>query len=271
MKTKLSFVIGIVIALLSIQAAQSQPLKTDITPMVTIPAGIFKPFFKNPGEPESVRVERFEMDATPVTNEQFLVFVKARPEWRKSRVKRIFAEKGYLEMWESDTIIGNRVLKNSPVTSVSWFAAKAYADWAGKQLPTIAQWEMAAATPEKGKTKDELTRKILDWYAKPNPKTWPPVKSTFKNALGLYDMHGLVWEWTLDFNSVMISQEARSKGDKNNQLFCGAGAVNSTDFDNYAAYMRYAFRGSISAKSTVRNLGFRCVKNSSKTVSLVRK
>ena len=270
MKTKLSFVAGIVVALMCIQSANSQTQKADVTPMVRIPAGVFTPFYKNSGEPESVRVEKFEMDATPVTNEQFLVFVKARPEWRKSRVKRIFAEKTYLEMWESDTVLGNRVLKASPVTNVSWFAAKAYAEWAGK-MPTIAQWELAASAPEKGKTKSELTRKILDWYSKPNPKILPEVRSTFKNSYGLYDMHGLVWEWTLDFNSSLISPEARSKGDKNEQLFCGAGAVNATDFDDYAAYMRYAFRGSITAKSTVRNLGFRCVSVSEPTIGIVRK
>ena len=71
-------------------------------------------------------------------------------------------------------------------------------------------------------------------------------------------MHGLVWEWTADFNSVFVSGDNRRGGDKQTNLFCGAGAENSTDRANYAAYVRYALRSSLQAKFTSENLGFRC-------------
>ena len=49
--------------------------------------------------------------------------------------------------------------------------------------------------------------------------------------------------------------------DTDKDLFCGSGSVNATDLMNYAAFMRYAFRGSIKANYTTKNLGFRCAKN----------
>ena len=72
------------------------------------------------------------------------------------------------------------------------------------------------------------------------------------------DLHGLVWEWTSDFNSVLISGESRKDVDKDSNLFCGSAAVGASDLMNYAAFMRYAIRGSLKARYNMSNLGFRC-------------
>ena len=74
-------------------------------------------------------------------------------------------------------------------------------------------------------------------------------------------MHGLVWEWSLDFNSVLISGESRKDVDDDSKLFCGSAAIGVTDLMNYAAFMRYALRGSLNAKYALKTLGFRCVKD----------
>ena len=74
-------------------------------------------------------------------------------------------------------------------------------------------------------------------------------------------MHGLVWEWTSDFNSVLISGESRQDVDTERNLFCGSASINATNLMDYAAFMRYAFRGSIKANYNIQTLGFRCAKS----------
>lgn len=104
--------------------------------------------------------------------------------------------------------------ENHPVVHVAYEDAQAYAKWAGKSLPTEAQWEFAA----RGGLKDQ----IFSWGKTYSPKkanTWQgefptkntkadgylgtaPVASFPANGYGLYDMTGNVWEWTLDWYQV---------------------------------------------------------------------
>lgn len=210
-----------------------------------------------------VEVKDFEMDVYPVTNSQFISFVKQYPEWQKSKVKRIFADESYLHHWKSDVELDPDENQDSPVTYISWFAAKAYCECQGKRLPTIDEWEyvaMADQTVPDARIKESYNQQILSWYEA--PKTYrKSVGKTPENYWGIYDMHGLVWEWTLDFNSVLISGESRKDVDKDSNLFCGSAAIGATDLMNYAAFMRYAFRGSIKARYAIKNLGFRCAKD----------
>jgi formylglycine-generating enzyme len=101
-----------------------------------------------------------------------------------------------------------------PVTHVAWEDVEAYATWAGKTLPTEAEWEFAA--------RGGLEGQVFTWGNEFKPKgrmmanTWQgefpwqnlledryertsPVKSFPPNGYGLYDMAGNVWEWTTDF------------------------------------------------------------------------
>ncbi len=75
------------------------------------------------------------------------------------------------------------------------------------------------------------------------------------------DLHGLVWEWTSDFNSALVTGDARGDTGLERQLFCGAGSLGASDRANYAAFMRFGFRSSLRAGYTVHNLGFRCAKD----------
>ncbi|MEQ9363263.1 MAG: SUMF1/EgtB/PvdO family nonheme iron enzyme, partial [Leptospirales bacterium] len=72
-------------------------------------------------------------------------------------------------------------------------------------------------------------------------------------------LHGSVWEWVLDFNSVTIDSDSRESGQS--AKFCGAGGFNSSSPRDYAAFMRQAFRSGLTAASTTRNLGFRCARS----------
>ncbi|WP_394334935.1 formylglycine-generating enzyme family protein [Arenibacter amylolyticus] len=209
----------------------------------------------------TVDVQSFKMDVYPVTNREYLNFVKENPQWQRSRIKRLFSDGSYLSDWEGDLSYGEKLKPNAPVTSISWFAAKNYCELQGKRLPTVDEWEYAAMadqTTADARRKESYNQQILDWYEA--LKTFKKeIGSTFKNYWGIYDLHGLVWEWTLDFNSVLISGESRKDVDKDSNLFCGSAAVGATDLMNYAAFMRYALRGSLKANYTMRNLGFRCV------------
>lgn len=227
--------------------------------MVKIAGGSYRPFLQPNNQPDIVKVRPFYLDVHAVTNADFLAFVKANPRWVRSKVPRIFADENYLKQWAGDLDIGNNTIKNSPVTNISWFAANAYCRWKGKRLPTLAEWEYAAsAAPVNMKKNAKLTTIILGWYDHPAPTLLPPVESTYKNVLGLYDMHGLIWEWVGDFNSIITQGENRNTGTGNNSLFCAAGSLNTVNKEDYAAFMRYAFRESLQAAYTVGSLGFRC-------------
>tara|TARA_R110002094_G_scaffold74598_2_gene82051 strand:- start:179 stop:739 length:561 start_codon:yes stop_codon:yes gene_type:complete len=180
--------------------------------------------------------------------------------------KKIFADGNYLFGWISDTELGGNQSLNAPITNVSWFAASNYCECQDKRLPTIDEWEyvaMANKTMPDARQLEDYNKYILGWYEK--PKTFNnSIGSTFKNYWGVYDLHGLVWEWTLDFNSVLVSGESRKDVDNDSNLFCGSAAIGATDLMNYAAFMRYATRGSLKAKYALKNLGFRCVKDISK-------
>ncbi|MDL5514103.1 formylglycine-generating enzyme family protein [Arenibacter sp. M-2] len=227
--------------------------------MVTVQGGTYIPLYGV--DSTAVTVETFSMDIYPVTNREYLQFVLEYPEWKKSKVKRLFADGNYLVNWESDNSFGNQLAADAAVTNVSWFAAKKYCECQGKRLPTVDEWEYAAMADKSNpdaRKKESYNQLILDWYEA--PKTFNnSIGSTFKNYWGIYDLHGLVWEWTMDFNSVLISGESRKDVDKDSNLFCGSAAVGASDLMNYAAFMRYAFRGSLKANYAIRNLGFRCV------------
>jgi len=234
--------------------------------MVSIKGGEYIPLYGR--DSMKVSISDFLMDVYPVTNEEYLKFVKENPKWKKSKVIRLFADKRYLISWKSDTELGKNQKLESPITDISWFAAKNYCESQEKRLPTINEWEYVAMANDKmpdARKLEEYNQLILGWYEK--PKTFDNViGSTFKNYWNVYDLHGLVWEWTSDFNSVLISGESRKDGDKDSELFCGSAAINATDLMNYAAFMRYAIRGSLKAKYTMKNLGFRCVKDVKKTI-----
>src|SRR5436190_17377091 len=116
--------------------------------MALVPAGNYTPLFRSDTDPKTVSVSSFFLDILPVTNADFLAFVTANPLWRRSAVKRLFADTDYLKAWNDDLILGDKIDPNAPVTFVSWFAAKAYSQWKGKRLPTTAEWEyVATASP----------------------------------------------------------------------------------------------------------------------------
>lgn len=232
--------------------------------MVLIPAGQYVPLVRTAADPETVPVAAFLLDAAPVTNAQFLAFVTAQPKWRRSTVSPLFADASYLGHWIGELEPGPRAPADAPVVSVSWFAARAYARWAGKRLPTAAEWEWAAAagyeSPD-GRNDAALNRDLYAWLARPVPAILPAITTAKPNFHGARGLHGLVWEWVEDFNTALVTGESRADSGLDRDLFCGAGAVGAGQTNDYAAFMRAALRSSLKAANTVTSLGFRCARD----------
>ena len=262
--------------------------------MVLIPEGTFTPFFLKKTDTNNnaassastvailteavpvTTINAFFIDIAPVTNQQFQQFVAKNPDWRKSRVKKIFADSHYLDHWPSDQGVENQGVENKgpenqaldnqatnnsaelnkPVVNVSWFAAAAYCEAQGKRMPSTDEWEYVLT--DNDRDKENIQKQTINWYSVPN-KDLPAVKSKPANGFGVHDLIGLVWEWTEDFNSYMAPPDSRNSGDKT--LFCGSGSLNANNLGDYAAFMRYSYRESLKGNFTGKNLGFRCAKD----------
>lgn len=240
------------------------PIESN-TAMRIIKAGAYKPFYGS--DTAMVQVADFMIDEHPVTNGQFLSFVKANPQWQRSHVKRLYADSNYLKDWQSDTLLPKNVSANAPVCQLSWYAAKAYSTAAGKRLPTLDEWEyvaMADETRANAREKKSYSDHIIAQYLIKN-RQYNNVKQSLPNYWGVYNMFDMVWEWTDDFNSVLMTLESRGGDYSDKNMFCAGGATSATDILNYAAFMRFSMRAGLKANYTVANLGFRCAQDISHT------
>lgn len=248
-------------ALATVASAGSESRKEA---MVLIPSGDYEPLLRGKDDPTQISVQAFMLDVRPVTNAEFLEFVRSNPKWQRSQVSPLFADRGYLGDWAGDLDLGEQVPPAAPIVSVSWFAARAYATWRDARLPTTAEWERAAAagfTVVDGRNEPAYREAALAWFAHPTPAHFPPAGSGRPNFYGVRDMLTLVWEWVADFNTAMVSGESRADTGLDRTLFCGAAAAGAKDLTNYPAFMRMGFRSSLRGNYVVPNLGFRCAKS----------
>ena len=229
-------------------------LSAHAVEMANIPGGSYRPLYLKKDTP-MISVKPFQIDKTPVTNAEFAQFVKANPKWQRGNVSVKQAESNYLKQWDKN---GPKAADaNKPVTNVSWFAAHAYCAAQGKRLPTNDEWEFVGLASElqaNGSNEPSYNRTILSWYEN-GSKGLKNIRQNKPNFYGVYDMHGLIWEWTSDFNSSQITSGTLKAAD-----FCGTGAVNSSDPSNYAAFLRYGIRTSLQPNFVLHNMGFRCAK-----------
>ncbi len=251
----------------------------DGAEMVLIPAGVF-PMGSTNGEADespihSVHLDDFYMDRYAVTNAQYKAFIDDNPQWCKHSIPQEYHDGNYLKLWDEGSFpIGKG---NHPVVSVSWYAAMAYTQWAGKRLPTEAEWEKAARGGLVGKTYpwgDSIDRHKANygkrWDGRIATIRITPVGSYPPNRYGLCDMVGNVREWCLDaydadYYKHSPPQNPIADGEIEMVLSNFTSIKNSRVFRGGtwyypAEYLRVSFRSRDIPSFAVTSVGFRCVK-----------
>ena len=236
--------------------------------MVLIPAGSFEmgDHF-NEGENDEqpvhrVELDTFYMDVHEVTVGQFKRFLKQsgyKPEAVKAGwdINRLWNE---VKKWSPTD--------EHPVVYVSWNDATAYAKWAGKRLPTEAEWEYAARGRLVGKRYpggDEITHDDANWGNTVNGKDkWSkcsPVGSFEANGYGLFDVVGNVYEWCADWyaEDYYASSPATNPQGPDTGFYR---VLRGGGWFNDASYLRVANRLYDLPRNDYSYYGFRCVSGS---------
>ncbi|MDB5245665.1 MAG: hypothetical protein JWQ40_59 [Segetibacter sp.] len=293
--------------------------------MIWIPGGTFQMGsgeFADALPIHAVTVKGFYMDESEVTNAQFEKFVKATgyltvaesplnpadfpgvPAEQLVPGSAVFSPPNHkvsldnpMSWWKylpnanwkhpegpASSIKGK---ENEPVVQVSYTDAEAYAKWAGKRLPTEAEWEFAARGGGKnnsiyywGSEKKPGGKWVANIFQGSFPdnnrledgyKTLAPVKSFPANTFGLYDLDGNVWEWCQDFyrpDYYKNSPATNPKGPQDSNDPDEPGTVKRVQrggsflcSDDYCIRYKAGSRGKGEINSASNNLGFRCVKD----------
>ena len=257
------------------------------------------------GPVRDVSLEPFYVDCRPVTNAQFAEFARAtqyRTEAERFGWSFVFYNQLPSEQYGElvdDTVAGLEWWckidgadwahplspdagldghDNDPVVHVGWTDAVAYAEWAGKRLPTEAEWEYAA--------RGGLEQKLYAWGDELTPEgrhacnIWQgefpqndtaedgfagvsPVGSFPPNGYGLYDTAGNVWEWCRDW----WSPDYHSLATRENPVGPPRGDRKVTRGGSFLCHESYCNRYRVAARtsntpdSSTINTGFRCVRD----------
>ena len=214
----------------------------------------------NEGSPDErpqhrVYLDAFYMDQYEVTNAQYKAFCD-------TTVRSYPPDPGFGGDYTSDYF---RNKPDYPVVNVSWEDAAAYAQWAGKRLPTEAEWEKAARGGLEGKRYpwgDAISHDDANYSGTGGQDQWTYTSSVGSfppNGYGLYDMEGNVWEWCTDWydeNYYSQSQIWNPTGSTTGSYRVLRGG----SWNNDPNYVRVAYRGGIAPTFWYYGIGFRCAK-----------
>ena len=237
-------------------SACRNPKQTVTSPpsqMALIPAGYFTMGSNDGGwaerPPHRVWLDAFYIDKYEVTNHQYGEFVKATGHARPG-------------FWDDDRYNS----PDQPVVGVSWDDAVAYCEWAGRRLPTEAEWEKAARGGAEGRRfpwGDEGATGKAAFGQDMNTGRPAAVGKYPPNGYGLYDMAGNVWEWCADWydrDYYRVSPERNPQGPASGQdrVVRGGSWIGSGLVELYDDVLRCAFRRRHPPGDKNDDFGFRC-------------
>jgi formylglycine-generating enzyme required for sulfatase activity len=235
----------------------------------------------------NVTVRSFLIDEHEVTVAEFAEFVKTTSYKTEAEA---FGSSGVFDVhngkwqmmnganWRHPEGPDSTARLDEPVVQISWNDANAYAKWAGKRLPTEAEWEFAARGGLEGKKYawgDDLRpngKPIANWWQGTFPTNnttedgflmRAPVESFAPNGYGLYDVAGNVWEWCSDWygeDFYAASPETEPSGPTagEERVIRGGSWMCA---ENFCTNYRVAARSHSTPETGLNNLGFRCVKD----------
>lgn len=238
--------------------------KKDNSTMIMIPEGTFNmgaDGWHGDSMPiHKVKIDSFYLDKFEVTNRQYLAFVKAtdhrQPEHKSDPS---------FDIWKAQQF--SEEVNDQPVINVSWDDAAAYAKWAGKRLPSEAEWEYAARGntnrifPWGNQSPEEAhIPYLLPWYVRGN---YSIVNKTSSSPFGVMGLGGNVAEWVLDLYDVSYYSKVKDGIISNPQgpekgfyRVVRGGSSQDTSF-----YFRCSFRDFDFPQDRTCKIGFRCAKS----------
>ena len=250
----------------------NQEMATTITgndgaPMIFIPAGPF-----HMGVPDGARdggrdeypghevfLTPYYIDKFEVTNGRYLEFI-SKTGHRKPQHPR----NPQRNLWQGGLMPESIV--DRPVINVDWYDADAYCRWAGKRLPTEAEWEKAARGGDDRRFpwgNVEPTHKHLNFNQKwIGERTLMPIGSyeAGKSPFGLYDVAGNVWEWVADWYDPLYYEKSPAKNPQGPATGTHK-VIRSSGWQVETPQVRIFTRIQSDPKDRNESTGFRCAKD----------
>jgi ergothioneine biosynthesis protein EgtB len=261
----------------------------NLKEMVTVPGGIYELGFSGDGfcydnetREHKVFLEPYEIDVSPVTNGDFIKFIESGgyKDYRYWLADgwELVQQEGWIAPlywrpdgrdWIKKDFRGFRKIQpDEPVVNVSYYEADAYARWAGKRLPTEAEWEKAASWNEQQEKKT-----LFPWGDEPpiadrtnllESYLWSPSKigsyPAGKSHYGCHQMIGDVWEWTS--SEYVLYPGFQSKfPEYTDKWAINQKVLRGGSFATPAMQIRSSYRNYFKPHERILFAGFRCARD----------